>query len=63
MDWTALVQEPCDGPKMATTPSANWSQAITEESGHGVSEVLCALRVGSDFDIHINTWGKEPEEP
>jgi hypothetical protein len=23
--------------------------------------VLCALGVGSDFDIPINAWGKEPE--
>lgn len=29
------MQEPCDGPKMATTPSANWSQATTEEGDTG----------------------------
>jgi hypothetical protein len=26
-----------------------------------VNVVLCALGVGSDFDIPINAWGKEPE--
>jgi hypothetical protein len=32
------VQEPCDGPKMATTPSASWSQAVTEGKADGISE-------------------------
>lgn len=27
IDWTALVQEPWEGPNIATTPRASWSQA------------------------------------
>lgn len=40
MDWTALVQEPCDGPKIATTPSASWSQAAAEGGKDAQGSVL-----------------------
>lgn len=33
MDWTALVQEPWEGPNIATTPRASWSQAAGGREG------------------------------
>lgn len=63
MDWTALVQEPCDGPKIATTPSASWSQAATEEGkdSTGVSAGSYQVAGGmgdNNFGDPINTWEK-----
>lgn len=57
------MQEPCDGPKIATTPSASWSQAATEEGkdSTGVSAGSYQVAGGmgdNDFGDPINTWEK-----
>ena len=55
------MQEPWDGPKIATTPSASWSQAAAEggKEGAGISDG-CYQGVGriggNDFSDPINTW-------